>query len=72
MNFYCLKGELDTSKMGLYNNESSLPNYIIYLLFISLMCTIVLNLFVGIAVNSSLGLSCYNNHRFKHLLVIII
>ena len=36
--------------MGLYNTESSLPNYIIYFLFIGLMCTIVLNLFVGIAV----------------------
>lgn len=38
-------GELDTSKMGLYND--SLPNYLIYFLFIGLMCTIVLNLFVG-------------------------
>ena len=41
-------GELETSRMGLYSD--SLPNYIIYLLFIVLMCTIVLNLFVGIAV----------------------
>lgn len=43
-------GELDTSKMGLYNSDS-LPNFIIYFLFIGLMCTIVLNLFVGIAVD---------------------
>jgi len=44
-------GELDTSKMGLDENDSnSLPNYIIYFLFLILMCTIVLNLFVGIAV----------------------
>lgn len=38
-------GELDTAKMGLYNN--SLPNYFIYFMFIGLMCTILLNLFVG-------------------------
>lgn len=44
-------GELDTSKMGLYNTEGFLPNVIIYFLFIGLMCTIVLNLFVGIAVD---------------------
>lgn len=43
-------GELDTSKMGLYDEKYALPNYIIYFLFIVLMCTIVLNLFVGIAV----------------------
>jgi hypothetical protein len=41
-------GELDTSRMGLY--DDSIPNYVIYFLFIGLMCTIVLNLFVGIAV----------------------
>lgn len=39
-------GELDTAKMGLYNQDS-LPNYFIYFMFIGLMCTIVLNLFVG-------------------------
>ncbi len=43
-------GELDTAKMGLYDNDS-LPNFIIYILFIGLMCTILLNLFVGIAVD---------------------
>lgn len=41
-------GEMDTAKMGLY--DGSITNYLIYLLFIGLMCTIVLNLFVGIAV----------------------
>ena len=39
-------GELDTAKMGLNANDS-LPNYFIYFMFIGLMCTIVLNLFVG-------------------------
>jgi hypothetical protein len=43
-------GELDSSKMGLTDNSESLPNFIIYLLFIILMCTILINLFVGIAV----------------------
>jgi len=43
-------GELDTSKMGL-DNTDALPNLIIYFLFIGLMCTILLNLFVGIAVD---------------------
>ena len=38
-------GEMDTAKMGLY--DGSLTNYLIYFLFIGLMCTIVLNLFVG-------------------------
>lgn len=38
-------GELDTSRMGLYTD--SLSNYIIYFLFIGLMCIIVLNLLVG-------------------------
>ena len=33
------------------SGRGSLPNLIIYLLFIGLMCTIVLNLFVGIAVD---------------------
>jgi len=42
-------GELQTSKMGL-NNEQALVNVIIYFAFISLMCVIILNLFVGIAV----------------------
>ncbi|RNA08852.1 transient receptor potential cation channel subfamily A member 1 -like protein [Brachionus plicatilis] len=42
--FTMVVGEFDTSRMGLYND--SLPNYIIYFLFIGLMCTIVLNLFV--------------------------
>lgn len=42
-------GELDTAKMGL-NSHDSIPNYFIYFMFIGLMCTIVLNLFVGIAV----------------------
>jgi hypothetical protein len=36
-------GELDSSKMGL-DDDDSLPNLIIYFLFIGLMCTIVLNL----------------------------
>ena len=43
-------GELDTSKMGL-DDEDAIPNLIIYFLFIGLMCTILLNLFVGIAVD---------------------
>ncbi|CAF0975888.1 unnamed protein product, partial [Brachionus calyciflorus] len=46
--FTMVVGELDTSRMGLYND--SLPNYIIYFMFIGLMGIIVLNLFVGIAV----------------------
>ena len=41
-------GELETNKMGLY--EDSIPNFIIYVLFITLMCIILINLFVGIAV----------------------
>jgi transient receptor potential cation channel subfamily A protein 1 len=41
-------GEFDSSKMGLY--EDSIPNFIIYVLFITLMCIILINLFVGIAV----------------------
>jgi hypothetical protein len=36
--------------MGLTSDYDSLPNYIVYLLFILLMCTILINLFVGIAV----------------------
>lgn len=46
-------GELETNKMGLLNSQDSmitLPNYFIYSLFIGLMCIIMLNLFVGIAV----------------------
>ena len=46
-------GELETNKMGLLDTNNSmitLPNYIIYSLFIGLMCIIMLNLFVGIAV----------------------
>lgn len=46
--FTMFVGELDTAKMGLYND--SITNYLIYFLFIVVMCTIVLNLFVGIAV----------------------
>ena len=41
-------GELDSNEMGLDNN--SLANYLLYFLFISIMCVIVINLFVGIAV----------------------
>ncbi len=50
-------GELDSSKMGLDSSQSGLdsnetfPNLLIYFLFIGLMCTIFLNLFVGIAVD---------------------
>ncbi|CAF0854801.1 unnamed protein product [Brachionus calyciflorus] len=43
-------GELETAKMGLTDDIGALPNYIIYFLFIGLMCTILINLFVGIAV----------------------
>jgi hypothetical protein len=46
-------GELETNKMGLLHSQDSmitLPNYLIYSLFIGLMCIIMLNLFVGIAV----------------------
>ena len=46
-------GELDTANMGLLhpnNNVQLITNYLIYFLFIGLMCTIMLNLFVGIAV----------------------
>jgi transient receptor potential cation channel subfamily A member 1 len=46
--FTMVVGEMDTGKMGLYGD--SLPNFAIYFLFIGLMCVIVLNLFVGIAV----------------------
>ncbi len=38
-------GEFDSNKMGLY--EDSIPNFIIYVLFITLMCIILINLFVG-------------------------
>lgn len=41
-------GELDSNEMGLENN--SIANYLLYFLFISIMCVIVINLFVGIAV----------------------
>ena len=50
-------GELDSSKMGLDSSQlglesfDALPNLIIYLLFIGIMCIIFLNLFVGIAVD---------------------
>lgn len=45
--FTMVSGELETDKMGLGDSLSSLPNYIIYILFIGLMCTILINLFVG-------------------------
>lgn len=45
--FTMVSGELETEKMGLTDSYSSLPNYIIYILFIGLMCTILINLFVG-------------------------
>jgi hypothetical protein len=45
--FTMVSGELETDKMGLTANYDSLPNYIIYFLFIGLMCTILINLFVG-------------------------
>lgn len=48
--FTMVVGELDTSKMGIYNSNS-ITNFIIYFLFIGLMCTILLNLFIGIAVD---------------------
>ena len=38
-------GELDSNEMGL--EENSLANYLLYFLFISIMCVIVINLFVG-------------------------
>lgn len=41
-------GELETDKMGLNSNNSL--NFIIYIMFLTIMCTITLNLFVGIAV----------------------
>ena len=39
-------GELDSSEMGL--DENSFSNYLLYFLFISIMCVIIINLFVGI------------------------
>ena len=45
-------GELSTEKMGL-QNDYSLTNFFIYILFICLMCIILINLFVGIAVGKS-------------------
>ena len=51
--FTMVVGELETNRMGLLNHDDNmvtLPNYIIYFLFIGLMCVIMLNLFVGIAV----------------------
>lgn len=51
--FTMVVGELETNRMGLLDNNDpmiTLPNYIIYFLFIGLMCVIMLNLFVGIAV----------------------
>ena len=41
-------GELETDKMGLNSNNGL--NFIIYIMFLTIMCTITLNLFVGIAV----------------------
>lgn len=38
-------GELDTPNMGLHSNSA--PNYFLYLMFLGVMSTIVLNLFVG-------------------------
>lgn len=45
--FTMVSGELETDKMGLTDKYGSIPNYLIYLLFIGLMCTILINLFVG-------------------------
>ena len=42
-----VSGELDTVKMGLSDEFASVPNYLIYIMFIVLMCTILINLFVG-------------------------
>ena len=44
-------GELSTEKMGL-QNDYSFTNFFIYILFICLMCIILINLFVGIAVGN--------------------
>ncbi len=41
-------GELNTDEMGL--DKGFAVNYVIYTLFICIMCVIVLNLFIGIAV----------------------
>ena len=41
-------GELESDKMGLYDH--SVPNLLIYFMFIVLMSVILINLFVGIAV----------------------
>ena len=46
--FTMVMGELETDKMGL--NTDSYLNFVIYFMFLTVMCTIVLNLFVGIAV----------------------
>ncbi len=42
-----VSGELDTTKMGLSDEHASISNYVLYFLFIILMCTILINLFVG-------------------------
>ncbi len=46
--FTMVMGELETDKMGL--NSDFYLNFLIYFMFLTVMCTIVLNLFVGIAV----------------------
>ena len=58
-------GELETAKMGLTDDVGALPNYIIYFLFIGLMCTILINLFVGKKKFFFLHLSIYL--KFCHL-----
>ena len=46
--FIMVLGGLETTEMGL--NESSMINFAIYFLFIAVVCVILVNLFVGIAV----------------------
>ena len=60
-------GELSTEKMGL-QNDYSLTNFFIYILFIGLMCIILINLFVGIAVGKkTCSLFLINNFKFSIL-----
>ena len=65
--FVMTLGELDTGEMGLEDN--SLVNYTIYFLFISLICVILINLFVGIG-NYLLYLQFYHfrKGRFFYIL----
>jgi hypothetical protein len=58
-------GELSTEKIGL-QNDYWLTNFFIYILFICLMCIILINLFVGIAVGNYSFLFGFKRRKLKY------